>query len=60
MVPIDVMRELEKEGAIGELHDFVYSTVANVSAIPTMRKFGQEMVKDLKEAGVEGVILTGT
>ena len=39
MVPLDALRALEQEGAFGQLHDQLYTTVGNTSAIPTMRRF---------------------
>jgi glycine reductase complex component B subunit gamma len=58
MVPLDALRTLEKEGAFAKLHDEMYTTVGNTAAIPTMRRFAQEMIKELQEAEVEGVLLT--
>jgi glycine reductase len=60
MVPLDVVRELEQEGAIGRLHAYLYSTTGNMGPIASFRKFGQEIAADLSAAGVQGVILTAT
>ncbi len=60
VVPLDALRELEKERAIGELHDYIYVTVGNLGYVSTMRKFSQEIAQELQKAGVQGVILTGT
>jgi len=60
VVPLDVARELEREGAIGSLFDELFTTTGNTSVIPDMRRFAREMAEALKEAGVEGVILTTT
>ena len=60
VVPLDVTRELEREGAIGSLFDELFTTTGNTSVIPDMRRFAREMAEALKEAGVEGVILTTT
>jgi glycine reductase len=60
VLPLDVARELEREGVIGRLHPEFYSTTGNTSVIPTMRRFAQEMGAELKAAGVDGVILTST
>ena len=60
MLPLDVARELEREGVIGRLHPEFYSTTGNTSVIPTMRRFAQEMGRELRAAGVDGVILTST
>jgi len=60
LVPVDVMRDLEKEGLIGRLHDKFYSTTGVANIVETMRKMGQTIAKELKEEGVSGVILTST
>jgi len=60
MVPLDVFRDLEKEGAIGGLYEYLYSTMGNMGPIGRFRKFGQEMAVELSTAGVQGVILTAT
>jgi betaine reductase len=58
MAPLDALRSLEREGVFSELHDLMYTTTGNTAAIPTMRRFGQEMVQELRAAEVDGVILT--
>ena len=60
MVPLDAARELESEGEIGKLHDYVYSTTGNMGPIASFKKFGQEIAAELTSAGVQGVILTAT
>jgi betaine reductase len=60
VLPLDVARELEREGAIGRLHPEFFTTTGNTSVIPTIRRFAHEMGHELKTAGVDGVILTST
>lgn len=60
VVPIDEMRELEKEGVFGKLYDKFYTTTGTGTAVAFAEKFGQEIGAKLKEAGVDGVILTST
>ncbi len=59
-LPLDVMRELEREGKIGNLHGKFYVTVGASAALGPSRRFGREIARELVEAGVQGVILTGT
>ena len=59
-VPLDIMRELEHEGKIGHVYDKYYITTGTGTAVANARKFGMEIGKELKEAGVDGVILTST
>ena len=59
-VPLDIMRELEKEGKIGHVYKNYYITTGTGTAVANARRFGQEIGAELKEAGVDGVILTST
>lgn len=60
VLPIDVLRDLEKEGKIGKLYHMFYSTVGNGTSVANARKFGTEIGSQLKAAHVDGVILTST
>ena len=60
LVPVDVMRDLEKEGRIGRLHDFFFSTTGVASIVETIKGMGREIADALEAAGVSGVILTST
>lgn len=60
LVPVDVMREFERNGFIGKLHDRFYSTTGVANIVETMRKMGGAVAEDLKAGGVSGVILTST
>lgn len=60
VLPIDVLRDLEKEGKIGKLYHVFYSTVGNGTSVANARKFGTEIGSQLKAAHVDGVILTST
>lgn len=60
VLPVDVLRDMEKEGKIASLHRYFYTTVGNGTAVASSKKFGQEIVKELKEDGVDAVILTST
>lgn len=60
VLPVDVLRDLEKEGKIGELHRYFYATVGNGTAVANAKKFAEEFSKELKADGVDAVILTST
>ena len=60
VLPVDVLRDLEKEGRIGSLHPLFYSTVGNGTAVAKAKAFGIEIGKRLKDAQVQAVILTST
>lgn len=60
VLPVDVLRDLEKEGRIGKLHNLFYTTVGNGTAVASAKQFAEEIAKRLKKADVDGVILTST
>jgi glycine reductase len=60
LVPLDVVSTLKDEGHIGRLHDFFYTTTGNGTPVASSTRFGQEIAAELKEAGVEAVLLSGT
>jgi glycine reductase len=60
VLPVDVLRDLEKEGKIGSLHKYFYSTVGNGTAVASSKKYGEEIAKRLLADGVQAVIMTST
>ncbi len=60
VLPLDAMRQFEKEGVIGKLYKYVYCTTGTGTAVAHAERFGQEIGAELKEAGVDAVILTST
>lgn len=60
VLPLDVMRELEKDGVIGKLHEYAYCTTGTGTGVGHAERFGQEIGAKLKDSGVDGVILTST
>jgi glycine/betaine/sarcosine/D-proline reductase family selenoprotein B len=55
-----VIRELEKEGVIGKLHGYYYATVGNGTSVANARSYGKKIAEELKNDGVDAVILTST
>jgi len=60
IVPLDVMREFEREGKIGKVHDYFYSTVGTGTTEGEAARMAREIVVDLQDANVDGVILIST
>lgn len=60
IVPLDALRAYEKEGKIGSVHDYFYTTVGTGTTQGEAARMGREMVEDMKAAGVDAVILTST
>jgi glycine reductase len=60
VLPVDVLRDMEKEGLIGELHRYFYATVGNGTSVANSKKYAAEIAKELIKDGVQAVILTST
>ncbi|MBV7390312.1 glycine/betaine/sarcosine/D-proline family reductase selenoprotein B [Enterococcus sp. ALS3] len=60
VLPLDVVRQAEKDGKIGSLHPYFYTTVGNGTAVANAKKYAAEIAKKLLADGVEAVILTST
>ena len=60
VMPIDVLRQMEREGKIGKLHRYFYSTVGNGTAVASSRKFAEEYAQKMLQAGVQACIMTST
>jgi len=61
-VPLDALRALETEGAIGpgKLYPAYYVIPGNQGSPAVMRRVGQEIAADLKKERVEGVLFVAT
>lgn len=61
-VPLDALRALEAEGAIGagKLYPAYYVIPGNQGAPSVMRRVGREIAADLKKDGVQGVLFVAT
>jgi glycine reductase len=60
LVPVDALRELEKAGVVGKLHDCFVSTSGLANPLANSRRLGREIAQKLKAEGVDAVILTST
>lgn len=60
VVPVDALRQLEKEGRIGRLFPYFYSTVGNGTSVANAKKYAAEIAAELVNEGVQAVILTST
>jgi glycine reductase len=60
LVPLDAMREMEKNGVIGKLHDEFISTCGRSNPLSNTRRLGREIAEKIKKDGVDAVILTST
>jgi betaine reductase len=60
VLPVDVLREMEQKGEIGELHRYFYTTVGNGTSVANAAKYAKEIAAELVKDGVQAVILTST
>ena len=60
VLPVDVLRDMEKEGRIGKLYRYFYSTTGNGTAVLSSKKFAAEYAAKMKADGVDCVIMTST
>ena len=60
LVPLDAMRELEREGVIGKLHEEFLATSGLANPLSNTRRMGREMAEKAKREGIDAIILTST
>ncbi len=60
IVPLDVMKDLLKEGVYGSLHDYFYTTVGTGTTQAEASRMGREMLEYLQADQVDGVIMIST
>ena len=59
-VPLDVCREMEKEGVFRKLYSHFYVTPGPRGLLSVMHRLGTEMAHDMKANGVDGALLVST
>ena len=60
LVPVDVLRELEQANIVGEIHGHFIATSGLANPLANSRRLGREIAQNLKDQGVDAVILTST
>ena len=60
VLPVDMLREFEKEGKIGKLYEKYYSTVGNGTSTKNAKQFASDFAAKLRQDNVQAVILTST
>ena len=60
LVPLDTVRGLERAGRVGRVHESLYTTTGNGTPVVVATRFGQEIAGELRDAGVQAVLLSGT
>ena len=60
VLPLDVLRDLAREGRIGRLVDFYCTTTGNDQRLVDCRRNGEEIAETLSRERVDGVLLVAT
>jgi glycine reductase len=59
-VPLDGVRDTQKEGVVGKLNPFFYSIPGSFGQISVMQTIGKEILKDMNTEGINGALLVST
>lgn len=59
-IPVDALRNLEKQGVIGELTNYFITTTGTGTATNSAKRFAEEYIPMLKQDGVDAVLLVST
>lgn len=59
-VPLDVCKEMEREGVFAKLYPYFYATSGGGGTISDMQSIGKEMTRDMKAEGIDAVLLVST
>jgi glycine reductase len=60
VVPLDVVRELETEHAIGSLHPYYFATVGNGTAVSDAQRMGAQIAAELLQEQVGAALFVAT
>lgn len=60
LVPLAAIKELQREGAFGELEPLLYTTTGNLTPLKEARRMGAEIAQELKEKQVGAAIFVST
>jgi len=59
-LPLDMARELEREGAFGILHDYFFTLAGAGTYVDAARKIGESLAEEMKKERIDAVILVST
>ena len=60
ILPLDSLKELKQDGEIGSIYEFYFVTTGNSTSVADSNRMGVEIAQELKEAGIDGAIMTST
>ena len=60
VAPLDQLTRLKKMRVIGNVFKYFYTTTGTGTSVANAKRFGKEIGQELKDANVDGVIMTST
>jgi betaine reductase len=60
ILPLSFLRDLEHQGRIGKVHEWIYALPGVSTPVATSARLGKGIAEDLRAGGVEGVLLVAT
>lgn len=60
VLPIDMMKQKERDGEFGSLYEYYYVTTGNSTSVADATAMGKEIAQDLLREGIDGAIMTST
>jgi glycine reductase len=60
LVPLDVLRDVEREGQVGKIHDHFYALAGCSTYYEAGARMGSEIARELKASGVHAALITAT
>jgi len=60
VLPVDILRDMEREGIIGKLHPTYFCTSGNATVYQACCDMGEEIAAEIKKRQIGAVILTST
>lgn len=60
ILPLNFMRELEHRGAVGQVYEWIYALPGVSTPVATAIEMGLSIAEDLRQGGVDGVLLVAT
>jgi DNA-binding transcriptional MerR regulator len=60
LLPLDVMRDLEREKVIGRIYEYFFTTTGVATPVDVARQLGREIAAELKREKVSSAVFTAT
>jgi glycine reductase len=60
ILPLSFLRALEAQGRIGRVHEWIYALPGVSTPVSVSRELGRRIAADLRQGGVDGVLLVAT